>query len=58
MVLEASARAGRIYDSFGKPGCDAEWARQELVGMWEPVWNHDLRKEVDDAILEQNKARL
>lgn len=55
MVLEASARAGRIFDGFGKPGCDAEWARRELAGIWEPVWNHDLKQEVDEELTKLDK---
>lgn len=50
MVVEQSARAGRIYESFGKPGCGVEWAQRELPGIWEPVWHHDLKREVDGAI--------
>lgn len=50
MVAEQSARVGRIYESFGKPGCGVEWAQRELPGIWEPVWHHDLKQEVDKAI--------
>ncbi len=50
MVLEQSAKAGRIYESFGKPGCGVEWAQSQLPGIWEPVWRHDLKREVDEAI--------
>lgn len=56
MVLGASARAGRIFDSFGKPDCGPEWAARVVAGIWEPVWHHDLKKEVDLALkaLEDN----
>ncbi|KXN88935.1 Salicylate hydroxylase [Leucoagaricus sp. SymC.cos] len=50
MVLEASARAGRIFDSFGKPACGPEWAAAMVAGIWDPVWHHDLKKEVDEAL--------
>lgn len=55
MVLEESTRAGRIYDSFGKPGCGVDWAQQELAGIWEPIWHHDLKQEVDEALKELEK---
>lgn len=58
MVLEASARAGRIYDGFGKPSQGPEWAASMLTGIWEPIWHHDLKAEVDAALekLEDNPA--
>ncbi|KAF9446112.1 FAD/NAD(P)-binding domain-containing protein [Macrolepiota fuliginosa MF-IS2] len=50
LVLEESARVGRIYDSFGKPGCGVDWAQQQLAGIWEFIWHHDLKQEVDEAL--------
>jgi len=56
MVLEESARAGRIYDGFGKPGQGPEWVASKLVGIWDAIWDHDLKQEVDVALkkLENN----
>jgi salicylate hydroxylase len=57
-VLELSARAGRIFDSFGKPGCGPGWVQDMVTAIWEPVWLHDLKKEVNEALqtLEDNPA--
>jgi len=56
MVLEESARVGQIYDGFGKPGQGPEWVANKLAGIWDPIWNHDLKQEVDTALkkLENN----
>lgn len=50
MVLEESARVGRIYDGFGKPGQGPEWAANNLAGVWDSIWDHDLKQEVDTAL--------
>ncbi|KXN82116.1 Salicylate hydroxylase [Leucoagaricus sp. SymC.cos] len=50
MILEASARAGRIFDGFGKPTCGPEWAGSMVAGIWESVWRHDLKKDVEEAL--------
>jgi len=50
MVLERSIRMRDIISSFGPNHYSAEDMRQHLVGMWEPVWYHDLEAEVTEAI--------
>ncbi|KAJ3869315.1 FAD/NAD-P-binding domain-containing protein [Lentinula novae-zelandiae] len=45
-VLRASARAGRLYDSFHTPGQDKTRLQTELSGIWEDVWSYDLHKDV------------
>jgi len=61
MVVQASTRAGEIYDSFGLPGHDVAWAQENLRGIWDFVWNHNLEQEIDRALVGQDgesKARL
>ena len=41
---------GDIISGFGPNHYSAEDMRQHLVGMWEPVWHHDLEAEVTEAI--------
>ena len=50
MALERSIRMGDIYDSFGPNHYSAEDMRRHLLGMWEPVWLHDIEAEVTEAI--------
>ncbi|KAJ7684581.1 FAD/NAD-P-binding domain-containing protein [Mycena polygramma] len=50
MVLERSARAGTIYESFGKPGYGVNEMEAHLAGIWEPIWRHDLDADVASAI--------
>ncbi|KAF8831977.1 hypothetical protein HHX47_DHR1001215 [Lentinula edodes] len=45
-VLRASARAGRLYDSFRSPEQDKTRLQTELSGIWEDVWSYDLHKDV------------
>lgn len=53
MVLEGSARAGDVYDSY-TPGREQLTADQ-LVDIWGPVWHHDLEKEMDEIISKLSK---
>lgn len=55
MVLRMAAKQGKTYESYGLGSYNKEQMRQELSGMWEPVWHVDLAKEVDDAITKLNK---
>lgn len=50
MVLNRSAQMGNIYEEFGKGHDTTEDISRRLVGMWEPVWHHDLDAEVNAAI--------
>ncbi|KAJ6488508.1 FAD/NAD-P-binding domain-containing protein [Mycena vitilis] len=55
MVLERSARAGTIYESFGKPGYGVNEMEALLAGIWEPIWRHDLDADVASAIASLKK---
>ncbi|KAJ4485696.1 salicylate hydroxylase [Lentinula aciculospora] len=48
-VLQASARVGRLYDSFRSSEQDEARLQQGLSGMWENVWGHDLYEDVAAA---------
>jgi len=50
MVLEMSTAAGDIYEGRGKGGCSVSDMRSQVTGLWEPVWHHNLAKEVEHAI--------
>ncbi|TFK41951.1 salicylate hydroxylase [Crucibulum laeve] len=50
MVSEESSRMGGIYDNFGESGYDIQAMQNQLRGMWEPVWQHDIVMEVDAAL--------
>jgi len=41
---------GNIYDNFGPNRYSAGDVRRQLLGMWEPVWVHDLEAEVTEAM--------
>ncbi|KAJ3802246.1 FAD/NAD-P-binding domain-containing protein [Lentinula aff. detonsa] len=49
-VLEASARMGRLYDSFRSSAQDKARLQKELSGIWEAVWNYDLDADVVNAL--------
>ncbi|KIK70566.1 hypothetical protein GYMLUDRAFT_89587 [Collybiopsis luxurians FD-317 M1] len=44
-VLQASAEAGRMYDSFSSKE-DTSRLQRGLPGIWEDIWGHDLNKDV------------
>ncbi|KAF5392495.1 hypothetical protein D9757_002320 [Collybiopsis confluens] len=44
-VLQASAEAGRMYDSFSSQE-DTGKLQKSLPGIWEDVWGYDLNKDV------------
>ncbi|KAF7436423.1 hypothetical protein PC9H_003256 [Pleurotus ostreatus] len=50
MVLEASARMGRITTRYGKSGYSNEDMRTKLAGIWSPVWHHDLHEDINKAM--------
>lgn len=49
-VLRGSIRAGRIYEGFGKSGPSAEGIKNDIEGMYEKVWHHDLEGDVGEAV--------
>ena len=50
MVLLRSLKAGRLYENYGPGKLDKDQMRQHLMGIWEPVWDHDLEAQVDIAM--------
>ncbi|KAF7327334.1 Salicylate hydroxylase [Mycena kentingensis (nom. inval.)] len=51
MVLERSHRAGRIYEAYGQRGYQTpEDMERHLANIWQPIWRHDLQKDIDSAI--------
>ncbi len=58
MVLEGSARTGRIIERYGKSGYSNEEMRTQLGGMWGPVWHHDLTEDINKAVetLKENRV--
>ncbi|KAF4573286.1 hypothetical protein EYR36_007797 [Pleurotus pulmonarius] len=50
MVLEGSARTGRIMERYGKSGYSNEEMRTQLAGMWGPIWHHDLNEDINKAV--------
>lgn len=57
MVLERSLRAGKIYESYGPGLYDIAEMRQQLSGIWEPVWRFDLIDQVSLVIEEIGKLK-
>jgi salicylate hydroxylase len=59
MVLERSSLAGEIYEGYGR-GETIQGLQQRLAGIWEPVWHHDLAKEISAVMdsLHLQKAHL
>ncbi|KAK7465533.1 hypothetical protein VKT23_005507 [Stygiomarasmius scandens] len=56
-VLRGSTRAGDIYDSFHPESKNGIPEMEKLLeDIWEPVWNHDLKKDILDCVglLEKN----
>lgn len=55
MVLRRSVWAGGVHDSLLPLDGDGETSRlkrfkEDLAVLWEPVWHHDHRKDVDLAL--------
>ncbi|THV01451.1 FAD/NAD(P)-binding domain-containing protein [Dendrothele bispora CBS 962.96] len=50
-VLHGSTRAGEIYDSFHPTAKnDVETTAKLLNEIWEPVWNYDLKKDLEKCV--------
>jgi salicylate hydroxylase len=51
-VQRESVRMGRLYHGFGpkEGGNDITTTQNQLRGIWEPVWNHDLEGEVSQHL--------
>ncbi|KAF5374932.1 hypothetical protein D9758_000565 [Tetrapyrgos nigripes] len=49
-VLNASTRAGEKYDAFHSTKNDTQTTAKLLDSIWEPVWNYDLKKDIEDSI--------
>ncbi|KAL4269099.1 FAD/NAD(P)-binding domain superfamily protein [Pleurotus pulmonarius] len=58
MVLEGSARTGRIMERYGKSGYSNEEMRTQLAGMWGPVWHHDLTEDISKAVATLKENRV
>ncbi|KAF6754328.1 salicylate hydroxylase [Ephemerocybe angulata] len=52
MVARESARMGRLYHGFGpgEGGNTIKQTQEQVAGIWEPVWYHDLEKEVSQHL--------
>ncbi|KAI0363144.1 FAD/NAD(P)-binding domain-containing protein [Pilatotrama ljubarskyi] len=50
MVCERSHLAGSIYDGHGPHGMDWENVGQDLEGLFESVWHHDLDGDYETAL--------
>ncbi|ESK92134.1 salicylate hydroxylase [Moniliophthora roreri MCA 2997] len=49
-VLERSTRAGETYDNYHPAKLDASMVAERIKGQWEPVWNYDVRQELESSI--------
>lgn len=49
MVMRESLRMGRLYHGFGPDvgGNTVKQTQEQMKGIWNPVWYHDLEGEVD-----------
>ncbi|KAJ3488182.1 hypothetical protein NLI96_g3021 [Meripilus lineatus] len=48
-VWEDTRMAGDIYEGFGRQGFTPDGLRQDLSGLWDFVWNHDIVKDIQTA---------
>ncbi|VDB95787.1 unnamed protein product [Peniophora sp. CBMAI 1063] len=49
-IASASKRAGDVYEGHGPSGPSDEGRRKDLDLQWEPIWRHDVRADVADAV--------
>jgi len=58
-VLRGSYAAGEIYELAGPSGGTLEDVKNDLVGLWNFVWHHDLEEDVRQAIhlVEQGRPK-
>ncbi|KAH7914736.1 hypothetical protein BJ138DRAFT_999357 [Hygrophoropsis aurantiaca] len=52
MVLERSTWAGELYESLQENDANfiIEHLRTQLVGLWSPVWHHDIKADIEAAV--------
>ncbi|KAG6812441.1 hypothetical protein H0H92_002907, partial [Tricholoma furcatifolium] len=50
MVQKRSARAGDIYEGRGSGGASISQTREQVAGLWEPVWHYDVEEVVQRAL--------
>ncbi|EED78110.1 predicted protein [Postia placenta Mad-698-R] len=50
MVWEGSVKAGEIYDGYGEHGLSPQGIQEDLGGMWDRVWHHDVEDDVKSAV--------
>ncbi|GLB43522.1 putative salicylate hydroxylase [Lyophyllum shimeji] len=59
-VLEMNVAAGDIFEERGKDGRSVTAMGRQLTGIWEPVWRHNLAKDIARAmaVIHDEKALL
>jgi len=49
-IHQDTIEVGNIYECRGKRGGSPQQMREQLEGIWDPVWYHDQNKDVEQAI--------
>lgn len=49
LVWDESWKMGRLFDGYGKTQPSPEGIREDIPGLWDFVWGHDLEEDLHDA---------
>ncbi|KAL0951681.1 hypothetical protein HGRIS_008360 [Hohenbuehelia grisea] len=55
MVLQGSANAGKVYESYAPDGYSFEEMQEKLDSIWHPVWHHNLDDDLNAAVISLQK---
>lgn len=50
LILALSTKSGDIYEGYGPSGYSKEGLIEDISGIWDKTWHHDLQADIDEAI--------
>ena len=50
MIWDRSLALGKAFDGWGPHGCNVLGMAKDLYMKWDPVWNHEVTADFNDAV--------